>query len=188
MSRLESIRDSVTGGLQRAGSAVGLETKTSSQDSSALDELSDLCPSLSYQQRIIGFAVCFGTGYLITFLSFGMFVELVEGDPVPFVLIYTFGNILSLCSSGFLVGPKRQFKNMFDRQRKWTSVVYLATLLTTLVVCFIPMDGSAKLSILVLLLLIQLCSSLWYSLSYIPFARKAAKKFMKSAVGLDDQV
>mmetsp|Transcript_14636 Transcript_14636/g.42902 ORF Transcript_14636/g.42902 Transcript_14636/m.42902 type:complete len:120 (+) Transcript_14636:70-429(+) len=49
MSRMESIRDSVSIGLQKAGSAVGLETK-SSQDSDALDELSDLCPKLSYQQ------------------------------------------------------------------------------------------------------------------------------------------
>jgi len=137
-------------------------------------------------QRIIGFAVCFGTGYLITFMSFGMFVELAEGDPVPFVLIYTLGHILSLSSSGFLVGPKRQCKNMFDKTRKWTTIVFLSTMIITLITCFVPMDSSAKLFTLILLLLIQLCASLWYSLSYIPFARRAVKKFLKSAVGLDE--
>ena len=32
------------------------------------------------QQRMTGFAICFGTGYLVTFMSFSFFIQLVEGE------------------------------------------------------------------------------------------------------------
>mmetsp|Transcript_29638 Transcript_29638/g.60519 ORF Transcript_29638/g.60519 Transcript_29638/m.60519 type:complete len:187 (+) Transcript_29638:33-593(+) len=183
---LQGLRESASTGLQKAASAVGIETK-SSQDSDALDELSDLCPKLTYQQRMVGWATCFGLGYLITFMSFSLFVDLIEGRPVSFVFVYTLGHLLSLGSSTFLVGPKRQFKNMFDKTRKWTTVVYLITMFITIVVCFVPLESSAKLSILIILLATQFFCSLWYSLSYIPFARRTAKNFLRGAVGLNNQ-
>lgn len=125
---------------------------------------------------MIGFGLCFGIGYLISFSSFTFFVDLLEGDPLPFVYVYTLGNLLSLFSSMFLVGPKKQCKNMFDNTRKWTSITYLTCLFLTFVVCFIPgMDEVARLLILVVLLFTQFFASLWYSLSYIPYARKVVK-------------
>ena len=65
-----------------------METKNS-QDASVLDDVSEMCPQLTYQQRMIGFGSCFVVGYLITFSSFNYFVDLIEGRPVPFVMIYT---------------------------------------------------------------------------------------------------
>jgi len=131
---------------------------------------------------MIGFGFCFGAGYLISFASFTFFVELLEGNPLPFVYVYTIGNILALSSSMFLVGPKRQFKNMFDDKRKWTTITYLTCLVLTLIICFVPgMDDLTRLLILVLLLFVQFFASLWYSLSYIPFARKAVINFFKDA-------
>lgn len=38
------------------------------------------------------------------------YLLLKSNSPVPFVVVYTTGNILSLLSSMFLCGPKRQFK------------------------------------------------------------------------------
>jgi hypothetical protein len=35
---------------------------------------------LSSFQRMLGFAICFGSGYLITFLSFSFFIQLMEGE------------------------------------------------------------------------------------------------------------
>ena len=40
----------------------------------------------------------------MTFMSFRLFIKLVEGNPAPFVFLYTSGNILSLMSSVFLSG------------------------------------------------------------------------------------
>lgn len=82
----------------------------STESPDRLEELAEYCPKLTFQQRLIGFAVSFSMGYLIAFFSFRFFIELVEGRPLPFALNYTFGHILQLCASTFLCGPKRQFK------------------------------------------------------------------------------
>jgi Got1/Sft2-like family len=123
---------------------------------------------------------------LITFFSFKFFIELVEGYPVPFALNYSFGNLLSLLSMTFLCGPKRQFKNMFDDKRKFTSITYLSCLSATIACIFIPMPGFARLLILVLLVLAQFCACIWYSLSYVPFGRRWALRCLKKQLGLDD--
>ena len=63
-------------------------------------------------------------------------VELLKGDPVPFALMYTLGNIVAICSTCFLYGPWAQvnlnpsfptslvlltYRNIWcgDRQKKW---------------------------------------------------------------------
>ena len=140
----------------------------------------------NWTQRLIGFAVTFSVGYLITFMSFKFFVELVEGFPVPFALNYSFGNILSLASSWFLCGPRKQMKSMLDDRRRITSITYLSCLVCTLLVVFIPIKSGIKLFVLLLLLLTQFAASFWYSLSYVPYGRKTVLKVLKRAVGLND--
>jgi hypothetical protein len=75
---------------------------------------------------------------------------------------------------------------MFHHHRKYTSIVYLSSIICTLIVCFIPLPGQTetkgvvlRLFLLVFLLLVQLGSSLWYTLSYLPFARAAVLKFIR---------
>jgi hypothetical protein len=43
----------------------------SGESTSNFDDLGELCPSLTYKQRIIGFGVCFG---------FGLFLSLLVSD------------------------------------------------------------------------------------------------------------
>lgn len=179
---ISAIKSKASAGINKAATAVGIQ-RTATEDSNALDELSEFCPKLTYQQRLIGFGACFVIGYLITFLSFNYFIDLIEGNPVPFVLIYTLGNIISLLSSLFLCGPKKLLLNMFDEKRKVVTTIYLSSLLVTLIICFIEFQKDAKLVVLVLLLIVQLCSSVWYSLSYIPFARRAVKRCFKNSFG-----
>mmetsp|Transcript_21916 Transcript_21916/g.39766 ORF Transcript_21916/g.39766 Transcript_21916/m.39766 type:complete len:196 (+) Transcript_21916:70-657(+) len=194
MPSFDEIRSSVSGSLQKAGSRVGLASVSTDEEEQKhpdrLDELSEICPKLTFQQRMLGFAICFGSGYLITFLSFSFFIQLMEGDPLPFVIVYTSGNILSLLSSMFLCGPKRQFKNMFDEKRRETSIVYLSCLLVTVIVVFIPIPvaySAVKLLLLVLLLIAQFCASLWYTLSYIPYGRRTFLRMIKGAFGIEDE-
>lgn len=122
----------------------------------------------------------------MTFASFRLFIKLVEGNPAPFVFLYTSGNIMSLLSSMFLSGPKRQFKSMFDEKRRTTSITYLTSLGTSIIVCFIPIPTGPKIGLLVLLLLVQMLASLWYTLSYIPYGRATAKKMILSVVNGSD--
>mmetsp|Transcript_19307 Transcript_19307/g.22215 ORF Transcript_19307/g.22215 Transcript_19307/m.22215 type:complete len:202 (+) Transcript_19307:141-746(+) len=177
---VSSMKKSASSAMGKAAKKVGIKK----DEPDLVDEISEFCPKLTYQQRVIGFAICFSIGYLITFLSFQFFTDLVLGDPLPFVLVYSGGNILSIMSASFLCGPKRQFKNMFHKKRKVTTIVYLSSLLVTLVVAFLPgIEENLRLLLLVVLLIVQVFSSLWYSLSYIPFARKAVSKCFKNTFG-----
>ena len=93
--------------------------------------------------------MCFGCGYLTTFMSFRLFVKLAAGNPAPFVFLYTTGNIMSLMSSVFLSGPGRQFRLMFDEKRRTTSIVYLSALASSITVCFVPLPTGLKIGLLV---------------------------------------
>mmetsp|Transcript_5108 Transcript_5108/g.14845 ORF Transcript_5108/g.14845 Transcript_5108/m.14845 type:complete len:247 (+) Transcript_5108:211-951(+) len=159
----------------------------SEQSSSFVEEAADLlCPELTFQQRLIGFASCFTIAYMITFMSFKFFVQLIEGSPIPFAVNYSIGNALAMSASGFLCGPKRQFKNMFDNKRRTVTIVYLSCLASTLIVVFIPIYSGLKLLTLILLLISQCGANIWYSLSYIPYGRRTALKLAKRCVGLNN--
>ena len=76
---------------------------------------------------------------------------------------------------------------MFDEKRRITSIVYLSCLFLTIVIIFIPFGpyNTVKLVILVVLLLIQFCASVWYTLSYIPYGRRAFIRMVKGCIGMD---
>lgn len=92
---LEEFRRSTSGALDRAKLVFHREAQDESEeqeDTSWTEELSNYCPTLTFQQRLIGFASSFGLGYLIAFMSFRFFIRLIEGNPLPFALNYTFGH------------------------------------------------------------------------------------------------
>ncbi|XP_060776128.1 SFT2 domain containing 2a isoform X3 [Neoarius graeffei] len=55
---------------------------------------------------------------------------------ILFIVLYTFGNICSLASTMFLMGPVKQLKRMFDKTRAFATVVMLACLVLTLCAAF----------------------------------------------------
>ncbi|KAL9180021.1 hypothetical protein ACHAXT_007991 [Thalassiosira profunda] len=197
---LASLKESAASAGKSARSGLGLppandDDSEAPSEASVLDEVSEYCPKLTFHQpmhvctiaqRVTGFGICFTAGYLMTFASFRLFVKLVAGNPAPFVFLYSSGNLLSLMSSMFLSGPKRQFKSMFDEKRRTTSITYLATLATSIAVCFIPMPTGPKIGLLVLLLLVQMSASLWYTLSYIPYGRATARRMIQSFISGDE--
>lgn len=75
---------------------------------------------------------------------------------------------------------------MFDATRRETSIIYLSCLGLTLLTIFIPMPGPLKLFLLLSFTITQFCASVWYSLSYIPYGRRTAMRFLKSTLGLED--
>jgi hypothetical protein len=123
---------------------------------------------------------------LVAFMSFRFFIQLVEGNPIPFALNYCFGHMAQLASSTFLCGPSRQFKVMFDEKRKDTTIVYLTCLALCLTTVFLPIPGMIKLFLLVGIMLTQCAASLWYSLSYIPYGRRTALRLVKKYLGIEE--
>jgi len=183
---LATVREKATKTMNKAKSAVGMSVPE--ENNTLREEVAEMCPQLTFRQRMAGFGTCFALGWIISLTSFNYFEELIAGKPVPFVVVYTVGNVISIISSLFLCGPKRQFKRMFDDKRKITTTVYLSTLLLALIVCFIPFNSDAKLAILVILLLSQFVASLWYTLSYIPFARRAVLNCFRREFGDENVV
>ena len=136
------------------------------------DDLGALFPELSFKERLTGFGVCLLFGFLITLSSFGSFAQLLAGRPLRFAVLYSLGNITSLCSTLFLVGPKRQYQNMNHSSRRVSAGIYLSCLLLTLVTVFTVPELTG---LVITLVVLQWGSLFWYSLSYIPYGRRMAR-------------
>ena len=144
---------------------------------SLTEENEDLCcPKLSYTERIIGFSVCFVLGILIELLSFGSFIGLFTGHPARFAILFSIGNITSLAGTFFLVGPTRQLKNMTDKKRLITSLIYIISIIMTIISVYV-FDSWI---LVVVFISIQFGAYIWYVLSYIPFGRQLCKGCLKN--------
>lgn len=86
--------------------------------------------TLSWSTRLKGFLFCFIVGILLSFLgSFALFLS--KGLSV-FAVLYTLGNIISIASTCFLMGPFNQFKKMFASTRAIATVVVIVSFTCTL--------------------------------------------------------
>ena len=90
------------------------------------------------QQRFYGFGICFGAGFLISFFSTFL---LFSGSISAFAILYSLGNIISLTATGFLVGFLAQLKKMFDKSRVIAALVFLGSLIMTLISAFAFKSG-----------------------------------------------
>ena len=110
-------------------SAMGFEEKPKSVVDEALDEC---CPKLSYEQRLMGYGACFGLSFVISIGALARLVDIAKGkDPTLFVVLYTLGNVLGICGSFFLSGPKKQCKAMVDKTRIFATCFYLTSIVMT---------------------------------------------------------
>ncbi|ELK29882.1 Vesicle transport protein SFT2B [Myotis davidii] len=89
-----------------------------------------------------------------------------------FAVFYTFGNIASIGSTVFLMGPMKQLKRMVEPTRLIATIMVL--LCFTLTLCSAFWWHNKGLALIFCIL--QSLALTWYSLSYIPFARDAVKK------------
>jgi len=174
------------------------ESKTAASwilGSSETEDNDSICPAMTLRDRLIGFSVCMVIGYIFSAQSTVKFVKLLAGNPVPFVLNFTVGNIIVMSSSCFLIGPSNQIKTMFHQKRAAVASVYICSMVLSLSILILAVIKRGKsdyhrtpiiLSIsLLVTFVIQCLSSTWYSLSYIPFAREGAKKLFSNVVKQD---
>ncbi|CAH1959300.1 unnamed protein product [Acanthoscelides obtectus] len=149
-----------------------MSTNTNQFPTQELDDAS----TLSWSTRIRGFLICFIIGILLSFLgSFALFLH--KGLGI-FAVFYTLGNIVSMLSTCFLMGPFNQVKKMFASTR------YIATILVFImfVLTIIAATVWHKPLLALLFIIFQSIAMTWYSLSYIPYARDAVKKTVMTCV------
>ncbi|KAG2668562.1 hypothetical protein I3843_15G160800 [Carya illinoinensis] len=175
--------DKMNQAFEKMKMLVGMEVEDE-HEAAALEENSSLsfmddfnrnC-TLSTKQRFNGFAICFVAGLTCTLLSM-----LVFFNPIKFGLTFTLGNLLSIGSTGFLIGPKRQVAMMLDPVRIYATAIYLASMIIAL---FCALYVHNRLLTL-LAIILEFGALIWYSLSYIPFARSMVSKVMVSCFDTD---
>ena len=142
-------------------------------------------PEMTWRERMIGCATCMVAGYLLSFGAFFRIKDLLIGNPMPFVLNATVGNMIALAGSLFLSGPRNQLRRMWHESRRLATTAYLGSLLLTLFVIFVPVPGPKRLYLL-LFMLVQFCAIAWYCLSYVPFARDAVRGYISRRLSSDD--
>ncbi|KAH0682665.1 hypothetical protein KY289_020417 [Solanum tuberosum] len=76
--------------------------------------------------------------------------------------------------TAFLIGPKRQVTMMLDPVRIYATAIYIASIIIAL---FCALYVRNKLLTL-LSIILEFGALIWYSLSYIPFARSMVSKVM----------
>ncbi|XP_038059632.1 vesicle transport protein SFT2B-like isoform X1 [Patiria miniata] len=128
--------------------------------------------TLSWSTRLKGFIACFVIGCLLSVLSTFALIFPTAANLKLFAVLYTLGNITAMASTMFLMGPVKQLKNMFKEKR---------LIATGLVFLFLALTLCAALwwNIAILAIIFCICQFLaliWYSLSYIPYARDAVTK------------
>ncbi|XP_054785754.1 uncharacterized protein LOC129292218 [Prosopis cineraria] len=169
--------------VEKVKKMVGMEVEDEQQTAvleesnsfSFMDEFNQNC-TLSTKQRLYGFAICFVAGFTFTLLSM-----LVFFNPIKFGITFTLGNLLSLGSTAFLIGPKRQLTMMLDPVRIYATALYLASMIIAL---FCALYVRNKLLTL-LAIILEFGALVWYSLSYIPFARAMVSKIMATCFDTD---
>jgi hypothetical protein len=107
-----------------------------------------------------------------------MVLSILDGSPEKFAVPFSFGAVLSLLSTMFLMGPCNQVKKMFEPSRIVVTCVYLSSIVVTLIVAFV----SASVWLVLLCVCVQMLSLMWYALSFIPYGREAVTGCCKSVV------
>uniref|UniRef100_A0A7S3LJU5 Vesicle transport protein n=1 Tax=Aplanochytrium stocchinoi TaxID=215587 RepID=A0A7S3LJU5_9STRA len=134
-------------------------------------------PEVSYETRLYGFIGCAVAGLVVSLLS-TLFLSF--GQVVSFAILYTVGNFIALFATAFLVGFKRQIKSMCDPNRIIATIIFVGSLILTLIVAF----KSGNVIFVIFFIIIQWLAGAWYIASYIPFARDAMTSCCKAGVGV----
>lgn len=148
--------------------AMGFKNPFAAEEKSFMDDACNWCPKLSLKQRVIGFVCTGAVGWLLSLISTSFILHPTPNNLRSFAALYVVGNIVALCGTGFLVGPKAQCQKMFHPVRRYTTIFFLAML----VVVFAVAMAKQHFALVLFLLFIQILAGLWYAASYIPYGRQ----------------
>ncbi|RWS21436.1 hypothetical protein B4U80_07514 [Leptotrombidium deliense] len=135
--------------------------------------------TLSWSTRIQGFIFCFVLGFVFSILgTILMSIFIGPKGLTMFAIFYTLGNIMSMCSTVFLMGPWRQLKTMFKETRIIATCLVLFFIVLTLLSALVW----EKRGLAIIFCICEFLAMTWYSLSYIPYARDAVKKTLTTCI------
>lgn len=92
-----------------------------------------LCPSLTLQQRIMGFLACSVTGFVMSWILTFVFV-FSAFDVKTYAIVFSMCQVLNIAASCFLSTPKGHLKAMKKKHRIIPSVLYVLMIIITIVI------------------------------------------------------
>ncbi|XP_020540724.1 vesicle transport protein SFT2A isoform X2 [Jatropha curcas] len=81
--------------------------------------------------------------------------------------------LVCFCTA-FLIGPVQQLSMMFDSGRVYATSIYIGFVVISLI-CALWIHSKI---LTVIAIICEICALIWYSLSYIPFARSMVSNLM----------
>ncbi|XP_031625889.1 vesicle transport protein SFT2B [Contarinia nasturtii] len=153
----------------------GNDDSTNDENRGIMGDIDEFA-TLSWSTRIKMFCFCFVIG--IVFSLMGSLVIILHLGYTRFAIFYTLGNIISMASTCFLVGPVKQMKNMFAEKRIIATIIVIISFVCTLIAAIWLKKGLLAF----VCIIIQSLAMTWYSLSYIPYARAAVKNAVNTCI------
>lgn len=113
--------------------------------------------------------------------SWARLVDLAQGNPGPFVVLFTCGNLVSLFGSFILNGPYAQGKKMVGPQMRCATAAYLIAMIMTFFVAFYQgiKDNGERLGLIILLIVIQYVCMIWFIICSVWFLKKMVLACLK---------
>lgn len=142
------------------------QPNTAARKKSKYEECEDgssLCPSISYDKRLIGILAACGVGYLLAIFSW---VAAFTDTAGTFAVIYVFANVFMLGSTLFLCGPLKQVKNLLRLERMIPIILYFIAMILS----FVFGCGVRIAWVTIITIIVQLLAMTFYAITYIPFA------------------
>ncbi|KAK2143484.1 hypothetical protein LSH36_838g01011 [Paralvinella palmiformis] len=133
-----------------------------------------LLPSLSKQQRVIGFITCLLLGTFCMSLA-GLYVPFLLLKARKFALLYTLGSLFIISSFALLWGPTNHMKHLLSAQRLPFTTAYFGSMFATL---YFSMWLRSTI-FTVLFAVLQILALVWYIVSYIPGGQTGLRFFSK---------
>lgn len=155
-----------------------------------------MCPKMTMKQRLIGYGACFGLGSLLNIFSWGSLRKMFDDppDPVPFVMLFIFGNIIQLAAGMFFSGPVAYGKKLLSPEMRCAAFFYFTAMICLCVVAFQPTitgttdDGKNECSegddctlepegvvgLVCMMVVVTYICMVWFVICSVPFGKRIA--------------
>ncbi|KAL0234040.1 hypothetical protein PCE1_001078 [Barthelona sp. PCE] len=144
------------------------------EDPSFMDEVSGMF-KMSMKTRMKAFGICCIVAFVCFILCCLNFL-----NPSGFAFPFTILNLSLLLSTGFLIGPMKQLKNMLKPKRAVCALTFIGSMVLTLMAVY----KWESFLLCLIFVIIQGCAFIYYVGSYIPFCRSCLKGTAKSVIGV----
>ena len=128
---------------------------------------------IQVETSYLRFGIVFVTGMAIIILSL-FFLPLILISPKKFVLLFALGTFVSLSSFIFYYGTIQFFELLFNKDRIWFTIVYLAGFFGCL---FFPAFFGKNYFIILIFSGLEMISTLFFILTFLPGGYSSIRMF-----------